>query len=99
MEYQGEQHVAHLEGRVRELGRQLETMSDSSDLEEMIILMHRPGWTTLAEYLLVGAALDAIQQQVELLTGMRQALLNGSRAIAQADELNPQPLPPGEAAE
>ena len=96
MDYQSEQHVVQLERRVRTLGAQLETMSDSSDLEELIILIHRPGWTTPAEYLLVNAAIDAIQQQVEMLTGMRQALLNGSRIIAQADELNPQPLPPGE---
>jgi hypothetical protein len=33
---------------------------------------------------------------METLAALRQTLLNASRAIAQADELNPQPLPPGE---
>ncbi len=96
MKFEGEHNIAYLEGRVRELGKLLETMSDTGDLEELIILMRRPGWTTPAEYLLVSATVYAMQQQMETLAALRQTLLNASRAIAQADELNPQPLPPGE---
>lgn len=97
MEYQGEHHVAHLERRISELGEQLEMMGDTGDLKELLFIIKRPGWTTPAEYLLVNGVIDAMQQQVGMLAAMRQTLLNGSRAIArQADELNPQPLPPGE---
>src|SRR5690242_16481975 len=93
---QGEHNIAHLETRVKELGEQLETMGDTSDLEEMIFLIHRPGWTTPAEYLLVSGIVDAMQEHAKALTTLRQSLITGSRVIGeQADELNPQPLPPG----
>ena len=96
MEYQGKHDIAHLETRIKELGEQLETMGDSSDLKEMILLMHYPGWTTPAEYLLVSGIVAAMQEHVQALTNLRQGLIAGSRVIAeQADELNPQPLPPG----
>lgn len=96
MEHQGKHDIAHLETRIRTLSERLETMSDSSDLEELIIIIHRPGWTTPAEYQLVTGLVDIMQQQMEVLADLRQALVNGSRAIAgPVNELNPQPLPPG----
>jgi hypothetical protein len=95
MEYRDEHDIAYLERRIGALGEQLEAMSDTGDLKELIILMHRPGWTTPAEYQLVSGVIDIMQHQVEMLAAMKQVLLNGSRSIArQADELNPQPLPP-----
>jgi hypothetical protein len=96
MGYKGEHNIAHLETRIMELGEQLGTMSDTSDLKEMIILIHHPGWTTPAEYLLVSGIVDAMQGHAKALTTLRQALITGGRVIGeQADELNPQPLPPG----
>jgi hypothetical protein len=96
MEYQGKHDIAHLETRIKELGEQLEIMGDTGDLKEMIFLIHHPGWTTPAEYLLVNGIVNAMLEHVNALTTLRQGLLTGSRVIAeQADELNPQPLPPG----
>jgi hypothetical protein len=96
MGYKGEHNIAHLETRIMELSEHLRTMSDTSDLKEMIILIHHPGWTTPAEYLLVSGMVDVMQEHVKALTILRQALITGSRVIGeQADELNPQPLPPG----
>ena len=95
MGYQGEHNIAHLETRLKELSEHLETMGDTSDLEEMIFIIHRPGWTTPAEYLLVSGIVDAMQEHAKSLATLRQSLIAGSRAIGeQADELNPQPLPP-----
>jgi hypothetical protein len=96
MGYQGEHNLAHLEGRIKELGEQLRAMGDTSDLEETIFLLHQPGWTTPAEYLLVSGIVDTMQEHARALTILRQSLITGSRLISeQAEELNPQPLPPG----
>ncbi len=95
MEYRGKHNIAHLETRIKELGEQLETMGDTSDLKEMIFLIHQPGWTTPAEYLLVNSIVDVMLEQVKAFATLRQGLITGSRVIGeQADELNPQPLPP-----
>jgi hypothetical protein len=96
MEHQGKHDIAYLEMRINQLGDQLEVMGDTGDLKEMIFNLHRPGWTTPAEYLLVSGIVDVMFEQVNALTTLRQGLITGSRVIAeQADELNPQPLPPG----
>jgi len=95
MGYQDEHSLAHLEWRIKELGEQLGTMGDTSDLEELIFLLHQPGWTTPAEYLLVSGIVDAMQEHGKALTTLRQSLITGSRLVSeQAEELNPQPLPP-----
>lgn len=96
MEYQGKHNIAHLETRIKELNEQLDIMGDTSDLEEMIFLIRHPGWTTPAEYLLVSRIVDAMLEHAKALSTLRQGLITGSRLISeQADELNPQPLPPG----
>jgi hypothetical protein len=91
MMHQGEHNLAHLEARIKELTVQLTTMADTQDLEEMISIIHKPGWTTPAEYLLVSGMVDALSEHAKALASLRQTLINGSRAV----ELNPQPLPPG----
>ncbi|HLG65578.1 MAG TPA: hypothetical protein VKY19_26900 [Ktedonosporobacter sp.] len=88
---ESEHNIAHLEARMKELRTLLATMGDTTDFDELIVIIHRPGWTTIAEHLLVDGLVDAIQEHAKALTHLRQTLLHGSRAV----ELNPQPLPPG----
>ena len=96
MAQHSEHDLVHLETRLRGLSDQLGTMGDSSDLKELFSLIDRPGWTTPAEYALVSGIVDAMQQHSSALTTLRQSLVNGSRLIGkQADDLIPQPLPPG----
>lgn len=91
MEHQSEHDIAHLERRIRELSGHLTDMADDTDMQELLRIIHGPGWTTPAEYLLVNAIVDAMHEHTKTLVGLKQALINGSRAV----ELNPQPLPPG----
>lgn len=91
MEHRSEHNLAHLETRIKELRIQLATMADTQDLEEMISIIHKPGWTTPAEYVLVSGLVDTMHEQAKVLASLRQTLLNGGRTV----ELNPQPLPPG----
>ena len=91
MEHRSEHNLVHLEARIKELSTQLATMADTQDLEEMINIIHKPGWTTPAEYVLVSGLVDTMHEQAKALASLRQTLLNGGRAV----ELNPQPLPPG----
>jgi len=91
MEHQSEHNIAYLEVRIKELSTQLATLADTQDLEELIIIIHKPGWTTPAEYVLVRGLVDAMHEYTKALASLRQTLIHGSRAV----ELNPQPLPPG----
>jgi hypothetical protein len=57
----------------------LKALAGISDMEEMLVIIHGPGWTTPAEFE------DSIQRHVNNLTEMQKILLPGSRAIKLAD--------------
>lgn len=73
--------IAHLETQIRELGAQLTHVADAAPFEELIKIIHNPGWTTPAEALLVRGVVDAMLAHARASAELKQALLNGSRAV------------------
>ena len=73
--------VTHLETQIKQLGRCFSSLADDRDFQELITIIHRPGWTTVAEHLLVTGVVDSMLAQAKTLVGLKQALLNGSRAV------------------
>ncbi len=92
MDHHEKHDIPSLEGRIRNLSKQLKHVADDTDLEEMFVFLHRPGWTTPAEYLLVSGIVDVMHEHAKAMVSLKQVLINGSRAVNV--ELNPQPLPP-----
>ena len=56
----------------------------------LIPIIHKPGWTSVAEEAFVTGILDAMLSQTKTLSELKQVLLSGVNKVA----LNPQPLPP-----
>ena len=79
------QSITRLETKLKALSVHLKALADTSDMEEMLVIIHRPGWTTPAEFALVSGMLDSIQGHVNNLTEMRKTLYSGSRAIEPTD--------------
>ncbi len=75
------EHVAELEARITDLRIQLLKVADAESFKELLILIHRPGWTTPAEALLVRGVVDSMLEHTKLLGEMKRVLLNGSRAV------------------
>jgi hypothetical protein len=73
--------VAHLEKRINELSDSLRSLAADTDFEELIKIIHRPGWTTPAEHLFVTGGVDSMLTQAKALVGLKQVLLAGSRAV------------------
>ena len=90
MDHQEKHDRPSLEGRIRNLSAQLKHVAAGADFEEMLAIIHKPGYTTPAEYLLVSGIVDAMHEHARAMASLKQVLINGSRAV----ELNPQPLPP-----
>jgi hypothetical protein len=84
------QHLKHLEARVREHMDQLTSLANKKGLEEFLTIIHKPGFTTPAEALLISGIADSMVGHATALLGLRQVLLDGASKV----ELNPQPLPP-----
>lgn len=75
-------NIEHLEAQIRRLHRSLASLADD-DLEELILIIKRPGWTTPAEFLFAVAMVESMQGQVKGLAAQKRALLAGSRAVGQ----------------
>jgi hypothetical protein len=73
--------LTHLETQVKEMCQNLAHLADDTDFQELISIIHRPGWTTVAEAALVKGVIDSMHAQTKTLVGLKQALLTGSRAV------------------
>lgn len=82
--------IVALENRIRAMHDALDTaagraatdgLAPAADAEELITIIHRPGWTTIAELRLVNALVDSITAHAHTVAGMRAALLAASREI------------------
>lgn len=71
----------HLETRVKELCQNLMHLADDKDFQELIRIIHQPGWTAVAEASLVKGVIDSLHAQTNALVGLKQALIHRSRAI------------------
>ena|SRR5215469_6425835 len=82
--------IDHLESQTKELRHHFRSLSDDKDLEEFLITIRRPGFTTPAEALLFRGAVDGLLAHAKAIAGLRQVMVSAAAKV----ELNPQPLPP-----
>jgi len=88
-------HVAHLDGRLAELGKALEMLAGSEHIERLVPIIRRPGWTTPAELAFFDAIVSSVVSQAQHVQGLLNALVSAAEKV----ELNPQPIPPGKSSE
>ena len=86
--------VAHLEKQIKELCGNLAKLADDKDLQQFVVTIHHPGFTTPAEFALFRGVVDSLLAQATTLLTLRQVLTSAAAKV----ELNPQPLPPKQAA-
>ncbi|MBZ9751670.1 hypothetical protein K7W42_12415 [Deinococcus sp. HMF7604] len=66
---------------VAALHHSVQRLAQADDLERLMKLIPRPGWTTPAEYELVRASVAHMQMQVRTLHGAQSALLKGAQLV------------------
>ncbi|MEV7027645.1 hypothetical protein [Kitasatospora sp. NPDC093558] len=72
--------LAHLEQRIHHLITVTKSLTNDPH-EELLKIIHRPGWTTPAELALVTSAVDQLIRQTETLNEARTGLLEGARSV------------------
>lgn len=75
--------IAQLEKRIVRLGQSLTRLAHEDDVEELIPIIKRPGWTTPAEFALFVASLEALQKQAEVMAAQKKAVMAGARMVGQ----------------
>jgi hypothetical protein len=84
-------HVESAERKIKELRTLFEKFEEATaSLDQLINIIHRPGWTTIVEATLVEAILDADAKYARTTLDLVNILVSAAAKV----ELNPQPLPP-----
>ena len=70
-----------IETRCQELTHALKGVADNKEFDELRTIIHKPGWTTPAEALLVHGLLESMLAHVKHMAGLKQTLMAGARAV------------------
>jgi hypothetical protein len=70
-----------VESHVNNLTKTLKGLSEDKEFAEFLTIIHRPGWTTPAEKMLVTGILESMNAHAQHLTSLKQSLLAGARAV------------------
>ncbi len=73
--------VARLEASLKQVQAHLANLSGREDFEELLLIIHRPGWTTVAEFELVSGIVETLQVHAQAMVRLKQALMAGSRQV------------------
>lgn len=84
------QELYRLETQIKELIDGIGALVEGGDLEKVLTIIHRPGFTTVAECLLMHAIAESMNMQVKSMLALKQAFVSAASKV----EINPQPLPP-----
>jgi DNA anti-recombination protein RmuC len=85
-EHKQMQQVQHdvntLVKRVESIGQSVSAFEETG--RELVPIFRRPGWTTVAEFALVEAQLEAIHQQLELAARQYRQLVSASKQVGES---------------
>lgn len=74
-------HVKTIETKIVALRRQIDVLAKAAAFEELIKIIHHPGWTTPAEFTLVTQSLDMMATLVDTANRLKSGVLEASTQI------------------
>ena len=79
-------HIEKLDRRLRDLQATFASLGSTDDIEEMLQVIHRPGWTSLRDVFFVNTLLDVVGQTATVAARQREALREAVRLIDEDAE-------------
>ncbi len=77
-------HVHQLDKRLRGLSTAYADLGSTDDFDELLKIIHFPGWTTPQDIFMINAVVDAAERAAEDARSLRTVLVEGARAISEA---------------
>jgi hypothetical protein len=74
-------HVKIMESKIQEFRNTAAELATPKPMDELITIIHRPGWTTPAELALVTSALENMTGATRMLVQSRSALLKAAEQV------------------
>jgi hypothetical protein len=76
--------IPKLEKHIKELTHNLNSLANNKEFDELLTIIHKPGWTSIAEFQLASAVVDSMMAHTRALTELKTALMNASRRVGEA---------------
>jgi hypothetical protein len=73
--------LEQIESRCQQVSKSLNELADGKNFDELLQLIRKSGWTTVAEATLVTGLLDNMNAQAKQLGELKRNLLAGARAV------------------
>ena len=81
---QHDAQIKALEGRMNHLRDKFASFDlHARQIGDLIPIIHRPGWTTPAEVLLVSGLVESMLQHSQILDSMHGVLIRGAQAVGK----------------
>ena len=78
--------IRELESSLTQLSRSLADLGGGKDIEALVAVIHRPGWTTLREQQFVTAITASLATQVKNVKVLKSLLIEESYSIADGNQ-------------
>jgi len=75
--------ISKLEKHVKELNQSLNGLADNTEFDELLKIIHRPGWTTPAEFMFAMGVVESMTVHARALTDLKRTLINASRKVSE----------------
>jgi hypothetical protein len=84
-------HTPQHDAKIKALESGLKQLSDklssfdghARQVDELLPVIHRPGWTTLAEVTMVSGMVESMNRHLDVLSGLHAALVQGAQAVGK----------------
>jgi hypothetical protein len=74
--------MSQVESHIQTMRTAHAALADTSDLDTLWQIIHRPGWTTIAEGAFLLAALESINTQTQQLATLRENVLGAVEKVS-----------------
>jgi hypothetical protein len=76
--------IDELDKRLRDLSAAFASLGNIADFDELLKIIHAPGWATWPDILLINTVLDAAERAAEDARSLRKTLVESALAISGA---------------
>jgi hypothetical protein len=81
--------IKKLHTKITDLKKLLASLGEGKQLDTLLLIIHRPGWTTLREVAISAALVDSLTAHAQVLVKTHAALVQGAKATSAAIPFQP----------
>ena len=81
-----EHNIKSLEGSLGSLKDALNDLGDGADIAELLRIIHKPGWTTPAEYAFAVGITESLTAQVKQVAALKATLVKAAAQVGEVRE-------------